>query len=234
MYSISTDLHTHTIASGHAVDTIRIMSEYACRQGLEGIAITDHGPGLPDGACAIYFRSLYRMTQGIDLPIRIFHGIEDDIKNRKGELALSEEILSNLEIVMAGIHPYTWMADQTLTVRTDAVINAMNNNFIKVFTHPVGTDYDIDIDAVISAANQNDIALELNESKLTERKIVIDYLDKCAKSSTSIVVNSDAHLAEEVGTFSEAESILKEISFPEPLIINRNKEAISSFFNIEW
>jgi putative hydrolase len=234
MVNIIADLHTHTLASGHGIDTIRTLSEFAIKKGLQAIAITDHGPGMPGGPDFIYFLSLKRMTQGIDLPIRIVYGVEDDIKNRKGELALSEDIHTNLEIVLTGIHPFTWIAQQEITVRTDAVINAIGRGIVRVFTHPVGTYSDVHIEPVITAAAKHRVAMELNATKLGEKKIVMDYLEKCANLGASIVVNSDAHLGEEVGRVTEALGILREINFPKELIINSSKKRIASFFGIDW
>ena len=42
MYSILTDLHTHTIYSGHAFSTISENAAEAARKGLEAIGMTDH------------------------------------------------------------------------------------------------------------------------------------------------------------------------------------------------
>lgn len=233
-YEIIADLHTHTIASGHGIDTVRTLCEFACKRGLQGIAITDHGPGLPGGANFIYFLSLKRMTDGIDLPIRIFNGVEDDIKNKNGDLSLPGDVISRLDIVMTGIHPATWIFQQPKMVRTDALINTITKGFIKVFTHPVRYYYDIDMEAIIEAAAVSGVALELNTSKPEDRKLVISYLEKCAKKNARIVVNTDAHLGEEVGVFEEAKKLLEEIKFPHNLIINRSRQTISSFFGVKW
>jgi putative hydrolase len=233
-YKIIADLHTHTIASGHGIDTIRTLCEFARRKGLQGIAITDHGPGLPGGADFIYFLSLRRMTDGIKLPIRIFTGVEDDIMSKDGKLTLPEDVLSKLDIVMTGLHPATWIFQQPKIVRTEAVIRAITRRIIRVFTHPVRYYYDLDMGPIIEAATESDVALELNTSKQEDKKLVISFLEQCAKKNTRIVVNSDAHLGEEVGVFEEAKIILEEIDFPQNLIINRSKEAISSFFGVKW
>ena len=50
----------------------------------------------------------------------------------------------------------------------------------------------------------------------------------------SLVVNSDAYTAEEVGSFDEACRLLDETGFPEHLVVNRSKESIKSFFDIVW
>jgi putative hydrolase len=231
---IIADLHTHTIASGHGIDTIRTISDFAIRRGLKGVAITDHGPGIAGGPDPIYFMSLRRMTRGIDLPIRIIYGVEDDIKNRRGELSLPDYVLRDLEIVLVGVHPFSWIANQSSSVRTDAVINAMGRGFMQIFTHPVNNYYDVDIGPVLGAAASNGVAMELSGTRFGQRELMIDYLEKCARANVSIVVNSDAHLGEEVGTFDEALTLLREMEFPEQLVINRSKESIEAFFRIQW
>ncbi|MFW6137763.1 MAG: PHP domain-containing protein [Spirochaetota bacterium] len=234
MHKISADLHTHTIASGHAADTIRTMCEHACRQGLEGIAITDHGPGIEAGAREIYFLALKRLIRNIDLPIRIIRGVEDDIKNKNGELHLSHRALSDMEIVLVGCHPFTWMAGQTTTVQTEAVVNCIINGYARVYTHPVNHYYKVDLGPVMDACLSHNAALEFNTSKLHPHKTMTGFLNECAKNSVPIVVNSDAHVAEEVGRFDKAVQMLEEVEFPEHLVVNRSKQAIASFFGFEW
>jgi putative hydrolase len=234
MMKIIADLHTHTLASGHGIDTIRTLADFAVRKNLKGIAITDHGPGIAGGPDPIYFMSLKRMTQGIDLPIRIFYGVEDDIRNRKGDLTLPEYILKDMEIVLTGLHPFTWIADQASGARTEAVINAMGKGIVQAFSHPVGTYYEIDLDPVLDAAVVHKVAMELNATKLGNRELVTDYLERCAHRGAAVVVNSDAHLGEEVGGFHEAMQLLKDVGFPENLVVNRSREAVAAFFGITW
>ena len=232
--NIVADLHTHTLRSGHGFDTTRTLCDFAVRKGLKGIAITDHGPGIAGGPDPIYFMSMKRMTQGIDLPIRIIYGVEDDIKNRKGDLTLPQYIRNDMEIVLTGLHPFSWIANQSRYVQTNAVINTMNKGLVKIFTHPVSTFYEIEIDPVIDAAVANKVAMELNATKLGNRDLITGYLEKCAKKSAAIVVNSDAHIGEEVGAFDEALRILRDVGFPEELVVNQSKEAITAFFGIMW
>jgi len=234
MYSIAADMHTHSIASGHGIDTIRTLCEFGVKRGLEGIAITDHGPGLPGGAGYFHFWSLRRMVGGLDLPIRIFTGIEDEIVSKNGDLSLRPDIRKDLDIVMTGLHPDTWIAEQNLTVRTDAVIETMIRGSIHLFTHPVSTYLDVEIDRVLEAAAEHSIALELNASKLDQREELIRYLEQCAARKIGIMVNSDAHLGEEVGVFQGALALLKEIDFPQTLVLNRNRESVTSYLGVEW
>jgi len=232
--NIVADLHTHTVASGHAADTIRTICELASKRGLEGVAITDHGPGVPGGANSINFMNLKRMTGSIETPIRVIAGIEEDISNVKGDLTLDEETLGGLEIVTAGCHPFTWMAEQPMKVRTDAIINAVERNKIDILTHPAGSKYGLDLAAVTTVCAQNGVALELNESKTEDRGAILQFLEMCAKSGAPIVISSDAHVAEEVGIFSRSFSILQTMHFPNNLVVNRAVDAIVAFFDIEW
>jgi len=46
LLKIVAELHTHTVTSGHGLDTVRTICEYAIKKSLEGVAITDHRSGL--------------------------------------------------------------------------------------------------------------------------------------------------------------------------------------------
>ena len=44
---IELDVHTHTIASGHAFSTLQEMAQAAADKGLKVLGITEHSPGIP-------------------------------------------------------------------------------------------------------------------------------------------------------------------------------------------
>jgi putative hydrolase len=231
---IIADLHTHTTASGHAADTIRTVCEIAAQRGLQGVAITDHGPTVPGGADMVYFMALQRMVDAIDTPIRVLSGIEDDIINVKGELSIKEEIAGRLEIVKVGCHPFTWIAEQSMKVRTDAILNAIERRRFRVFTHPVGSYCDFDLNTVVEACAAGGIALELNESKADDVRKNLAFIELCAELEAYVTVSSDAHVAEEVGNFTKSLSILETVRFPRSLVINTSTDKIASHFGISW
>ena len=66
------DLHTHTIASGHAYSTLTENVRAAAMAGLELIAITDHGPSVPQGAHPWYFWNLKVAPSVLDGDIEEF------------------------------------------------------------------------------------------------------------------------------------------------------------------
>ena len=136
MIELIADLHIHTIASGHAADTIRKNCEYAIKKNLKAIGITDHGPGLPGGASFVYIYTLPRIVDNMKMPIKLFSCVEEDIINKKGDLSLPADCRSRLDIVMAGCHPRTWIARQNVKARTKAVVNNITKGYIKVLTHP--------------------------------------------------------------------------------------------------
>ena len=57
------DLHTHTIASGHAYGTIREMAESASQKQLLMLGITEHAPGIPGTAGEIYYSCLFQVPR---------------------------------------------------------------------------------------------------------------------------------------------------------------------------
>lgn len=51
------DVHTHTIASGHAYNTMREMAKAAADKGLELLGITEHAMAMPEHAMNIIFKT---------------------------------------------------------------------------------------------------------------------------------------------------------------------------------
>ena len=97
------DLHTHTVASGHAYSTIMENAKAAAEKGLEGIAMTDHGPAMPGGAHLYHFWNLTALPQQI-AGVRVLRGVEANIIDSRGGLDVPADILDRLDIVLAGLH----------------------------------------------------------------------------------------------------------------------------------
>jgi putative hydrolase len=112
--------------------------------------------------------------------------------------------------------------------------SALGRGRVKVFTHPVGTYYYIELGPVAAAAKAHGVALELNASKLHKKDLLARFLERCAAEEVLVVVNSDAHMADAVGAFEGAGNLLAEVGFPERLVVNRSTESIASFFGFEW
>ncbi len=98
------DLHVHTLASGHAFSTPLEIASVAREKGLELVAILDHGPALPGGAHPYYFSNLIALPRRIE-GVLFLRGVEANITSQKGELDLSEAILSQIDLVGVEFHP---------------------------------------------------------------------------------------------------------------------------------
>ena len=100
---IELDVHTHTIASGHAFSTLQEMAQAAAGKGLKLLGITEHSPGVPGSCNPIYFRNLHvvpRQMYGIELLL----GAEINILDGEGNLDMDENCMRMLDIRIAGIH----------------------------------------------------------------------------------------------------------------------------------
>ena len=75
---IIADIHTHTIASGHAYSTLKENIEQASLVGLDFLGISDHTPGMPNTTCEGYFHNLKVIHNEIN-GIRILKGAEANI-----------------------------------------------------------------------------------------------------------------------------------------------------------
>ena len=91
------DVHTHTVASGHAYSTIQEMAHEAANRGLQILGITEHAPGIPGTCDPIYFRNLHVVPRQM-YGIRLLLGSELNILDTKGTLDLSEYYYQKLDI----------------------------------------------------------------------------------------------------------------------------------------
>lgn len=90
---IIADLHTHTLASTHAFNTVTEMARAAYEMGHKAIAITDHGPQMPDSPHIWHFYNLMRLPQKIE-GVFLLRGMEADVLNIRGELDFRRQSLS--------------------------------------------------------------------------------------------------------------------------------------------
>ena len=99
---IVADIHTHTIASGHAYGTIREMAQAASEKKLSVLGITEHAPGVPGTTDPFYYLCLNLVPKTL-FGVRVIHGCEINILN-DGTLSLEERFMIHLNYAIAGIH----------------------------------------------------------------------------------------------------------------------------------
>ena len=100
---IRADLHTHTVASGHAYSTVEEIARAARKKGLKIVAITDHGPKMPDGPHNYYFYNLRALPEKMH-GVRILKGVEANIISKNGQLDIDTALLASYEVVIASVH----------------------------------------------------------------------------------------------------------------------------------
>lgn len=236
------DLHTHTVASGHAFNTINEMAEEASRRGVEILAITDHGPAVKGSAPLDYFLVGNRLPKN-NCGVRILFGCEANIMNENGNLDIDEYTQKRLDIVIAGLHELEDCVDLGREGNTKAIINAMKNPCIKIITHPynVGSNFDVDIEKIAQASCQYDKILEINASYFysdkRDPKKVYDRMKRMIailkKNHKKVVINSDAHNMFEIGRDEEVREKFDYLGLTDDDILSYDIEEAKKYFNIK-
>lgn len=236
MMNSKMDLHTHTIASGHAYNTRKEMIEAAYEKGLELLAITEHAPAMPGSCQQIYF-SNFRVLPRRHESMTVLYGAELNILDYVGHVDLPNEILQEMDVVLASIHPPCYVSG-TMKENTAAYLGAMKNPYVNIIAHPDDSRFPIDYEEVVKAAKEYHVLLEVNNTsvsplsfRMNARENYLRMLDLCARYQVPIVVDSDAHVDVLVGSQEYALELLAETGFPEELIINTKGDAIYDYIN---
>ena len=230
------DLHTHTLASGHAYGTIREMAQAAAEKDIHVLGISEHGPGVPGTVDSIYFRNLTAVPRVL-YGVTVLHGCEINLLPG-GRLSLDERSLAMLDYGIVGIHRYCY-EDQGIVRNTDDMIACMRNEKIKFVSHPDDNTTPLHYPALVEAAKQYGVALEVNNSSLYKPQRRVGCLDNyrsmlelCMQHGANVVVSSDAHDPSAVGDHALALELLKRENFDFSLIINTDMDKILRFLDI--
>lgn len=194
------DLHSHTTATD-GQDTLETMAEAAHLKGYQYLAITDHSKrltmanGLNATRLAHQIRDIDRLNARMK-GFRLLKAVEVDILE-DGSLDLSDDILKELDLVVASIHSRMSLTREKQTLR---LINAMDNPFVSILAHPTGrlindrAPMDIDMEQLVAAARERRCALELNAQPA--RLDLTDLHCRMAREAGVLVaISTDAHNA---------------------------------------
>lgn len=230
------DSHTHTIASGHAYNTVFEMVQAAKDKGLELLGLTEHSMALPGTCHEFYFMNIRMMPREI-FGIEVMFGTEVNIMDFNGTLDMPESILKQMDVVIASIHT-PCMRPGTIEENTRAYLNAMKNPYVDIIGHPDDGRYPVYMEQLVKGAKEQHVLLELNNSSLhplgsrkDARPADIEMLTLCKQYEVPVILNSDAHTAFDVGNYVYSEELVREVDFPEELIVNRSVEEYKKFIN---
>ncbi|MCC8191955.1 MAG: PHP domain-containing protein [Ruminococcus sp.] len=230
---IIADLHTHTVASTHAYSTVRENCEIAAERGLSIIAMTDHAPLMADGPHEWHAENQQVLPQKIK-GIYALRGIEADIMNADGELDIKPRILDTLQWVVASFHSSVYPT-ATDDEHLQAIENVCKNPLVDMFGHLTITDHMFDYTEGAKLLARYDKIAEVNESSIkagrSTRKNAIGFFKACKKENVRISLDSDAHYCESIGELSICREIVKEVGYPEELIINTDFDYIINRVN---
>jgi DNA polymerase (family 10) len=194
---IKGDFHVHTKYSD-GDDTIEEIAKAAKSMGYEFINICDHSKsehvahGMEEERLLKQIEEIKELKR--KLKFNIFAGCEVDIL-KNGELDYDDEILKKLDIVTAAVHSGFKMSEKEMTER---IITALNNKYVKIFTHPSGRlinrrePYQVNMEKIFEVVAKNKIALEIDS--FPDRLDLTDVNVKAAKElGIKITIGTDAH-----------------------------------------
>ncbi|GAA0251842.1 phosphatase [Faecalicatena contorta] len=235
MSSFQFDIHTHTIASGHAsTATITDMAKAAASRNLKMLGISDHGPATCGGGKPSYFRSL-SYAQKERLGVEMLYGAEANILNNDGKLDLENSILAKLDYVIASIHKPV-KKPGTMEENTDAYIAAMKNPYVRIIGHCDDVKYPVDYLEIVKAAMKYDVLLEINNSSLSPdgyrgdtRFNDLMILNLCRHYHYPVIFASDSHGTKHVGDFTFSLELAQLAGMPDSLIMNYSLKAFKCF-----
>jgi putative hydrolase len=219
------DIHTHTLASGHAFSSLQEMVHAAAEKQIKLLGVTEHGPGIPGTCDPIYFRNMHcvpRMMYGVELLM----GAELNIIDYKGTILLDDVFYPMLDVKIAGLHGICYKPG-TIEENTSAMLGAIKNPLINIISHPGDGTAELNFEPLVLASKQYHTLLEINNSSLNPvrhrekaRPNNLEILRLCKKYEVPVIVGSDAHISFDIAKHQWVDELIQEVDFPDALIIN--------------
>ena len=195
---IRSDLHMHTNWSD-GLNTIQEMVNQAKSLGYSHISITDHSKSsvVANGLDPNRLRKQIEEVKIVNTKtdgITVLAGSEVDIL-KNGDLDYDDELLAELDIVIASIHSNFELSESQMTQR---IIRAIENPFTMMIGHPTGRllgsrpGYAFDLPAILDVAADCEVALEINAS-INRLDLEPDSVILAKQKGVQLSVNTDAH-----------------------------------------
>jgi DNA polymerase (family 10) len=193
------DLHMHSTWSDGTASILE-MARACMERGYGYMAITDHSQavtvanGLTPERVRAQWEEVAEAQAEIGDGFRIFRGQEVDIL-KDGSLDQPDDILEELDLVVAAVHSFMDMDRATMTQR---VIRGISHPRVSILAHPTGRlinrreSYPLDVEAVLEVALECGVAVEVNAHP---RRLDLNdiFLRRAMEMGVKVVVNTDAH-----------------------------------------
>ena len=226
------DLHTHSIVSGHAYTTLLENINYCAEKGIKVLGTSEHAPSMPGAPHYWYFGNLKVVPRVIN-GVTILKGCEANILDIEGSLDMSDEASKNLDYMIASFHEPVFKS-RSREENTLAILNVMDKyDKVEILGHLGNPNYQLNYEAIIKKAKEKDIMIEINNSSLLgSSRIGSDVNCKkvallCKEIGTKVILTSDAHINTCIGVFNKGIELLNEIQMPEELVMNDPEKLIS-------
>jgi DNA polymerase (family 10) len=196
---INAELHSHSTWSD-GVLSIQEMAEEAIARGYQTLAVTDHSRslviagGLQVEELPKQRAEIHALQSQLGDRLLLLHGAEIEIR-ADGSLDYPDEVLASLDIVIASLHVSLRQPQEQVTAR---LLNAIRNPNVDIIAHPTGRllpnreGADLDMDSILGAAAEHNVALEINAhpSRLDLEDI---YARRAVEMGIPLCINTDAH-----------------------------------------
>src|SRR6266850_669104 len=195
---ITGDFHVHTTVSGDGRSSLEEVVAAARARGCRVLAITDHAEGTLSGvkreALLEQRAQIAAMQAELGDSLRLLHGVELNI-GRDGELDYDAEFRSSFDWCLASVHDHF---EQGRAAQTRRIVTAMRDPSVRMIGHlsarMIGgrPPIDLDLDAVLAAAEETGTALEVNGA-LPRLDLSVEALRRARARDVTFVFTSDAH-----------------------------------------
>lgn len=239
------DYHTHSRHSDGR-QSVRDIAAAARKKGIREVAVTDHGPhaaviGVRNEDTYLQIKEeIEAVNADQDAELTVFIGAEANIKSLQGELDISGKIIAQLDLLIAGLHPYTrpsevkdglgiWVQNSLRHLGKGQREKARNNNTkatvealyrypeIDILSHP-GLFFAVDMEETAQACIKNEVLFEINcgheHPDLSDIMIV-------NKLGVDFIINSDAHFPDTVAQLDYGDRIVSQLNIQPDRIANR-------------
>jgi DNA polymerase (family 10) len=199
------DFHVHTSLSGDGQSSLAEIVAAAKTRGYRAMAITDHAEGTLSGvgrdALLEQRAQIQAVRKELGDSLVLLQGVELNI-GPAGELDYDAEFRAGFDFCIASVHDHF---DLDRVAQTKRVVTAMRDPAVRMIGHlsarMIGgrPPIELDLDAIVAAAEETDTALEVNGG-LPRLDMSVDALQRAKARSTKVtfVLTSDAHHADEL------------------------------------
>lgn len=237
------DYHTHTRHSDGRQELSDIVYA-AAEKGLKEVAVTDHGPlaaviGVKNQQDYLKIKEEMDEIRKEHTEIKIMLGAEANIRDLHGTLDIEPEIIDQLDVLIAGLHPYTLPTsvkdgadiflqnslrhlgrrqhEKAVRANTEAIVAVIKQNpQLDIVSHP-GLFFEVDTLAVARACAEHGVLFEINCGH--EHPKISDIMI-AERTGVNFIINSDAHFPDTVGGLDYGLWLVNKLGIAENRIVN--------------